>query len=217
MVFPIVVNAINGLRSRISAGKHARTGDPGYYHTISLFQELQISGQMSMRVVKEEDAKETAIIFIYRQNLPPETTAALEELEELLGLRPGSNEIKVRYGNLPKTDQELAIQTRSMLQMMLTLAFQIDVPSKHIEGGLTVSTLNPSGNEEKKMGQLIKIHTAPNKPEGVFVSVKYRDHWFWIDDGDFYSKRVFTFLMVLFSLTESGSKQGLPLVTIPTE
>jgi len=66
------------------------------------------------------------------------------------------------------------------------------------------------------MGRLIRIHTAPKKPEGDFVSVKYKDHWFWINDGDFYSKRVFTFLMILFSLTESGGKQGLPLVTIPS-
>lgn len=42
-----------------------------------------------------------------------------------------------------------------------------------------------------------------------------RNHWFWIDDRDFKSKRTFAFLMVLLSLTETGGKVGLPLVTIP--
>jgi hypothetical protein len=55
-----------------------------------------------------------------------------------------------------------------------------------------------------------------DKPEDAFVSVRYRDRWFWIDDRDFRSKRTFSFLMLLFSLTETGGKEGLPLVTIPT-
>jgi len=216
MVFPIVVGAINGLRSLRAAGEHARKGDPGFYRVISLFQELQNSGNTSMRLIKGKDAKETTVIFIYRENLPPEIIEALKELEKLLGLRPGSKELKVTYGVIPETDQELAMHTLSMLQIMITLAQQIDVPSEHVEGGLTFPTLIPSDSEEAKMGRLIRIHTAPKKPEGDFVSVKYKDHWFWIDDGDFYSKRVFTFLMILFSLTESGGKQGLPLVTIPS-
>jgi hypothetical protein len=215
MVFPIVVDAINGLRSLRAAGSQARTGDPGYYRTIFLLQQLQDSGHMSMRVVRDRDAKETAVLFLYRQNLPPEIIEALKEFEKLLGLRPESSDLKVRYGSIPETDQELALQTRSMLQIMIALATQIDVPSEHVEGGLTVPSLILPDSEEAKMRQLIKVHTTPDKPEKAFVSVNYRDNWFWIDDGDFYSKRVFTFLMILFSLTESGGKEGLPLITIP--
>jgi hypothetical protein len=54
------------------------------------------------------------------------------------------------------------------------------------------------------------------KPENAFVAVEYRDHWFWIDDGDFFSKRTFAFVMILFSLTETGEKGNLPIVTIPS-
>jgi len=98
---------------------------------------------------------------------------------------------------------------------MNALATQIDVPSGHVDGGLTVPSLILPGREEVEMGQLIKVHTTPDKPEKAFVSVHYRNEWFWIDDGDFYSKRVFTFVMILFSLMESGGKEGLPLITIP--
>ena len=45
--------------------------------------------------------------------------------------------------------------------------------------------------------------------------MRYRNHWYYIDDRDFQSKRAFTFLMVLFSLTETGGRESLPLVTIP--
>jgi len=215
MIFPITVDAINGLRGTIAAGKHARRGDPGYYRAIYLIQEIQGSGNLSMRIVKGKDDKETICLFFYHQDLSPESKKAIEELIRLLRLRPGSNEFKVVYGIIPETDQELAIQTRSMLQIMIVLAAQIDIPPAHVEEGRAMATLMPPEGEESRMGRLIKIRNTFGKPKNDFVSVKYKDHWFWIDDRDFHSKRTFAFLMVLFSLTESGGKGGLPLVTIP--
>ena len=43
----------------------------------------------------------------------------------------------------------------------------------------------------------------------------HNDYGYWIADSDFASKRIFPFVMILFSLTESGESAGLPLVTIP--
>jgi hypothetical protein len=45
--------------------------------------------------------------------------------------------------------------------------------------------------------------------------VQYRQDWYWIDDKDFASKRLFSFIMFLFTLTETEGKQGAPLITIP--
>jgi hypothetical protein len=42
----------------------------------------------------------------------------------------------------------------------------------------------------------------------------YRDHWYWSDDQDIVSKRAFTFLTVLFTLSESGQKIQPPILTI---
>lgn len=151
MVFPIVVDAINGLRSRIAAGKHARPGDPGYYRVIDLMQKIQASGTSSMRVIKGQDEKETTVLFLYRKNLAPEIKAAIEELENLLALRPGGNELKISYGIIPQTDMELAIQTRSMLQIMIAMSMRMDVPVEHIEDGRTFPTLLPPNIEEAKV------------------------------------------------------------------
>lgn len=63
------------------------------------------------------------------------------------------------------------MQTRSLLQMMIVLASQIDVPSEHIQGGLTPPPLIASDSQEDTMGQLIKINSAADKPEGAFVFV----------------------------------------------
>jgi hypothetical protein len=45
--------------------------------------------------------------------------------------------------------------------------------------------------------------------------VRYQDSWFWIDNRDLKSKRVFTFLMVFSSIAETGAAPQVPIVTIP--
>ena len=52
-------------------------------------------------------------------------------------------------------------------------------------------------------------------PQTAFTSVRYADHWFWIDDEDYSSKRAFTFLLLLSALVESAGDGRAPLVTIP--
>ncbi len=55
------------------------------------------------------------------------------------------------------------------------------------------------------------------KPADAFIAVPYRNYWFWIDDRDMRSKTLFSFLMFVFSLTETGGvKEGAPIITVPT-
>jgi len=46
--------------------------------------------------------------------------------------------------------------------------------------------------------------------------VPFKGYWYWIDDTDIASKRIFTFLMILFSLAETGQSTAAPVVTIPS-
>lgn len=62
---------------------------------------------------------------------------------------------------------------------------------------------------------LIRIYSSPEKPTDAFVEVPYHGYWLWIDDRDLPSKRVFSFVMFIFSLVETGGKEGAPIVTIP--
>jgi hypothetical protein len=49
------------------------------------------------------------------------------------------------------------------------------------------------------------------------VTVPYRGHWFVIDDRDIPSKRLFTFIMFIFTLVETPTKEAPPVVTIPAQ
>ena len=84
------------------------------------------------------------------------------------------------------------------------------MPPDHIAESRTVPTL--AGGEDDF---LISINHSKEYPENAFSAVHYRDYWFYVDDRDLISKRTFAFLMILFSMMETGGTEGLPLVTIP--
>jgi len=218
LIFPLAVDAINGLRAEIAAGASQRTGDPKYYQVIKVLREIQKSGAVGMQIQRggQDDPSESTVMFIQREAISPETRAALAEVRKLLGLDPDAWEITIRYGLIPKSDTEMAMLTRSMLQIMITLATQIDVPPEHVAEGRTVASIASSGGggrEPKK--RIIDIRNSIEKPADAFTAVKYRDRWFWLDDRDFKSKRTFAFLMILFSLMETSDGSGAPVVTIP--
>ena len=170
---------------------------------------------MGMRVTKKDDVQDSTVIVIRRDNVSPEISAAGAELAELLGIRQHAAEYTISFGEVARNDTELAMLTRSTLAIMAELAGQVRVPAVHVEEGRTVSSLVDRDNADVEQGGLVDIRSSIDKPADTFVAVNYRDYWFWIDDRDFKSKRSFAYLMLLFSLTESGGKEGLPLVTIP--
>ena len=57
----------------------------------------------------------------------------------------------------------------------------------------------------------VRIHSGKEKPADAFAAVRYRDYWFWIDDGDWQTKRALTAVMFFFTLAETGGNEKLPL------
>ena len=62
----------------------------------------------------------------------------------------------------------------------------------------------------------LSVRARELRPFEAFVAVKYRGTWYWIDDRDFASKRVFSVLMLLLNLVDKGREVQLPVITIPT-
>jgi hypothetical protein len=48
------------------------------------------------------------------------------------------------------------------------------------------------------------------------VAIPYRNQWFSIDDRDPASKNLFSFILMLFTFVETGSKDIVPVLSIPT-
>jgi len=76
-------------------------------------------------------------------------------------------------------------------------------------------TADPEVGPGGPIPPLVRILSSGVKSDDAFVTVPYRGHWYWIDDRDLPSKGLFSFLMFLFTLVETGDKGTPPVVTIP--
>ena len=62
----------------------------------------------------------------------------------------------------------------------------------------------------------LMVNARELRPYEPFVALKYRGTWYWIDDRDYASKRVFSTLMLLLNLVDKAGQPQLPVITIPT-
>jgi len=118
----------------------------------------------------------------------------------------------VYYGSTSDNDGEIAMHTRSFLEILTDIASTIEVPAEHVADKRVPPTMEPEG--EGVRGAIIRIRHSTTPPEDAFAAVPFRNGWFWIDDRDYLSKRLFSFLMFVMTLTETSGKNAAPVVTI---
>ena len=214
LVFRLLVQEINGVRNRFGGEARARSADPEFYSLIEKLRRIQSSGAIGMRFTRKE--KEEATFMVIRGERDPAIEALSAEVRKILGLDPRAKEVNVVYGAVSRNDKEIAILTRSILEVLIDISADIEVPAAHVEE----KRVNPTHVEEAiKDGRilpLVRIHSSSKKPDDAFVSIPYRDSHFWIDDRDLMSKKIFSFLMFVFTLVETGEKGAAPIVTVPT-
>jgi len=214
-ILRICTQNINGLKNRRSSPMAGQKADPEFYELLDLFRRLQEMDGIAMRFRSINEKQKMVIIFS-----PPNNEAAagnLKRVMQLLGLNAEVREFPAVHGRFAVNNEEIAILSRSLLQVMVEYAAYIDVPESDISEGRVHAAKQGSSETEARFPPLIRVRNGTSKPDDAFVAVSYRDHWFWIDDRDIYSKAMFSFLMTLFSFTERGeSQQGAPVITVPT-
>lgn len=207
------VQAVNGMHNRIGMGAEARPPDPEFLRLIELIVRVQHAGSLGVRAERDRVGEEALLYF--RQRNTDRTAADIAELQRMLGSDDPSGELRIVYGLLPRQKNEIAVLTRSMFEILLELASYIDVPAEHAAEERVFPALARQG-AAGGLAPLIRVRSGAQRPQDAFAAVRYRDHWFWIEDRDLSSKRMFSFLMVLFTLTESGGAYPTPVVTVPT-
>jgi hypothetical protein len=173
-------------------------------------RQLQLAQAFSMRVQGDPKALQTIVFVFQSRNLSPTSEQQIKELQTLLGLALNKNEVTVTFGVVQAKDDEIAIQTRSVLQLLLTLAGSVDVPESDTHDNRVLPA------REIRAGTVGQLHIrySRDKPTDAIAQVPYREGWFWIDDRDIESKKTFGLTMLLSTLTETGAREALPLVTI---
>jgi len=213
-VLQLTVRAINGVYNRSSIGGRVRDADPPFYRLIEALRRLQLSGAVSLRL--ESHGGEETGTLIFSERRPQEVEDDLQYVAKTLGIRLGNNrELTLAFGSVPRGDQEMAVLSRSMIEILLEIAAGIDVPSAHVSEGRTGPAGRRGDAQNPYDRPLIAIRSGDKPPADAFAAVNYRHAWYWIGDDDLASKGGFTFLMLFFSLAETGVTPQAPVLTVP--
>ena len=206
-VFSTAVNSVNGLRN----SSLTSDGDPGFEELIDALTRIQRAGGLGFRAEPRKDGS-AVILVMHRRDSDKAVAEDVRRVGELLGLTGDSEEYDVTYGLVPRNGHELAVVTRSMMETMLQLGAGVELPPEHVESGRA----GPGRPVEAKTVPLVRIHSGPSAPPDAYAAVQFKGYWYWIADDDIVSKRPFTFLMLLFSLAETGQPAAAPVVTVPS-
>ena len=212
-VFQICVQSINGLNNRAGSMAFARQADPDFYRLLLALRRIQQSGGVGIRVKKVDD--QVATIIVFKRDIDETLVLDTNLIRRLLGLDPESHEFKLVYGHASQSPDELAVLSRSMMEVLMEIATNVEVPPDHLAEGRVRPVLEEAEELPSGLSHLMRIASSEREPDDAFVSVKYRGRWFWIDDCDPLSRGMLSFLMVLFSLAETGGPAAVPVVTIP--
>jgi len=207
LILPIAVRTVNGIRGQVLG----RVADPEFIELTEALDSIQQADGLGFRISAAKPG-ENVMLVLSREDREA-VREKQEKVRKLLGLAPGLKEVEVAFGSVPRNSAEIAMVTRSMVEIMLEVGAGIDVPAAHREEGRVI----PLGMTETSRAvaePLVHIHSGPAAPADAYAETRYQGYAFWIDDRDVRSKRVFSFLMLLFSLAESGQPSAAPLVTI---
>ena len=103
-----------------------------------------------------------------------------------------------------------------MLEILLDMSSCIDVPPAHVVERRAAPGFADAAGATGGLPPLIRVNSGTERPADAFVTIRYREHWFWIEDRDLNSKGIFSFLMFLFTLSETGGGgQVSPVITVP--
>ena len=214
-LFALCIEDLNGLKNTPSASGPTPEYVPEYKEfqkLIASLRELQKHGGVAFDVVKT--GEEVALAFRFTERADSDVKKEIQQ-----ALKMGDKDVYLFTTNRMDKDN-ISFETRSIREMLFFLSQAVEVPSCHKNSGKVTITKDENGREfdwNEVSGQLMKVKSTANPipPINAYVSVRYRNHWFYIEDNDLNSKSTFSLLVQLYDLQSGDSKGSAPLLTLP--
>jgi hypothetical protein len=213
LLFTWGVESINGVPNAmalLSEGPRGNRDMQLYRELVRLIGELQRSNHVSFEV-RHDETRGTDVVLSFRDDAIDEgTLAKIRRVREILNLDFDRSDFSVRYGVVSTSSDVLAIRTRSILQILTALSTHIDVPADRAEGSRPGLPAVPASERP------FRVRFGDAAPENAYARFYYQGYWYWIDNADIASKRVFTLMMFITTLTNRSGRANEPVLTIPT-
>lgn len=182
-----------------------------------LLRRLQLAGGLDFGVALDGE-QGTMLVHVDRPMEGDPTYATWQRVRELMELTGDEDEFVLTTRGARQRDGEISLSGRSLLGVLFFLSHAVQAPPSHEERGLVTVTKGPDGAKVDwgvATENLLRIQSSASAPANAFVRIRYRDHWFYIEDSDLHSKATFNLLTYLFSLQAAGEAEGSPLLTVP--
>lgn len=205
------VEAVNGVKNYSTRSIEGRTADPRFYEFVGLMEELQALGAVGFELDTDPSTKHNIIFVLNKEGLAESTMQKSQRASELIGLEQGRDRYRVLYAPFRTDSETLSMQTRSVLQMLGVMSGFVDIPSAQASYAL------PGFDVSRIAMRPFHVHSGLERPEQSFAAVMYKNYWYWIDNADMASKRVFTLMLFMTTLTNQAESADAPVLTIPTQ
>jgi hypothetical protein len=217
LVLGLLVQSINAVSNSVVTGTHRRPATPEFDAIVGLFDKLVATGALEIRVAAGADSQNWddvhSLIWLESgNNLSAETRDDLARLRHLLGLVESISDYEIKFARTPDRPDIIAIRTRSLFQVMASIAATIDVPAEDVASGRTWPTFASAPQAAPRL----TVHNGDSPPADAYAAVRRGSRWFWVDDTDLQSKRALGFVIILLSLTDFGKTPADPVLTIST-
>jgi len=210
-ILPLTTRAINDVFNYSASPARMRREDPAFVQVIDALRRIQQAGALGIRIERRGKEEETLVYF--REKVDPDVAKYIRSVKDALGIKPEVAEISLTSGSARRGSDEIALLTRSMWEVLAEMSSGVEVPEQDASEGRATAT--PQLSDRPSAFPIAHIHSGGEPPPDAYIAARYRGYWFWIDDRDLGSKRVFTFLMVFSSIAETGTVPQVPILTIP--
>ena len=181
--------------------------------------------ELQHRQIDEENGPQTesSTYLVLAEAGTDDEQRLTSEFRTTLGLDPKTSEFRVTERLTGRDPDEITIQTRSLLAVMSFCSRGVQVPERVRNAGWVIGWEEAAEAWEARFGESgykipfpFNTQTGDARPADAFVAVKSHGSWFFIDNTDIMSKRVFNLLALLFRLLAPGGQGEAPVLTLPT-
>lgn len=185
-----------------------------FFHACDLLRGLWGEGFIDLGYLNYGDQPVLAL----RIDAKVADSPQVHELSRLLGLSEPRTTILLSEAVRPGDTNLVAMAPRSLLASMYYASQGVEVPRRDREAGRVTVTRRIDGSVfdwTEVTGRILRVRASLRRPPEPYVSVYYRDHWWYIADNDLDSKSTFSFLSQALEMLSSGVKSAGPVLTLP--
>ena len=212
-VLELMVRRVNGVPNVDFITTTEQATDRRFEQLSAIITSLSLADKLTF----VESDGETKSFNLWLHDYLPDYAQDIRTLLDLLtidGIVVDGGDIVLPVVNTVRrlTNQSIAIQTRSVIDIGRIAAASVDVPESDSEDGLSHRYPKPG-----LAGNSIHIRRAAERPPTAAAATRFQDWWYYIAGDDVRSKLYFLLFGSLMSvqLSEAAGDSRAPVLTVP--